>query len=363
MVWLGQVSSPEIPTFCWQGAWKGTSQPKGVPAGVCDHCPPSLPNCMTLAPQGGVHLLGKLLVIVMARDLHKFLPPRWHLHVWHATLSSPIDTRERALDLQALTSAGAAGHLPPWCQPGMALPHPVFPFQYFLHLLWLGWSQPLPLASIIWPLCVMPPQSGTLGGGNLWASSTLASCSGLSSGSKGAPFSEGHPTLLPGGTRWIVWPSNGAPLAWSHLGTCSGFGFSIVGSHLGISSLMSWGPGPPVSAAARASVAAGASPAGGVAHPFLKDYCHQGPLVGIPHEGHHYLIQVPFCGSKCLIHAAVPSSKLFMGIRPRGISWQLSLFPLQLYRWPLEPEAFLNGVKDLCTEVLLDSLFTSASSG
>ena len=66
----------------------------------------------------------------------------------------------------------------------------------------------------------------------------------------------------------------------------SGFGFPTVRSHLGISS-MSQGPGPPLLAAARALVAAGALPSGGAAHyfhPFFKDYgCCQGLFVDIPH--------------------------------------------------------------------------------
>ena len=46
-----------------------------------------------------------------------------------------------------------------------------------------------------------------------------------------------------------------------------------------------------------------------------------------------------------LVCAAIHSSKLSTGIRPRGISWQLLLLCLWLCRWLLEPEVFLKGVK------------------
>ena len=105
---------------------------------------------------------------------------------------------------------------------------------------------------------------------------------------------------------WVL-PSNGAPSAWTCLGqplvevnihptslgrVClgifwSGLGFSTAGSHLGIS-LTSRGPGPPVLAAARALPADGAAYS---FHLFFKHYdCCQGPLVGIPCYGHHFLI-------------------------------------------------------------------------
>ena len=56
-------------------------------------------------------------------------------------------------------------------------------------------------------------------------------------------------------------------------------------------------------------VAHGASMAGGLAHPLhllLQNHsCCKGSLVGIPHEGHHLLIQVSVRGSELLICAAV----------------------------------------------------------
>ena len=228
-----------------------------------------------------------------------------------------IGTGERALDLQALTSAETVGHLPPWYWQGMAHPHPglvqgevpVEGDSLGLHLLWLRWSQPLPL-----PHCQGQPVGLIYSGIMFQALFCWWGCS---------PFSKGHPEILPGCTRWLHLPLNGAPAVGSHLGTFhSGFGFPTVGSCLGISFLTSQGPGPHALAAARVSTAAGSSAAGGVAHslhPFFKGCdCLQGPLVGIPHEGHHFLIQVSFHCSKPLVHSAVHSSKLHMGDQAKG---------------------------------------------
>ena len=89
----------------------------------------------------------------------------------------------------------------------------------------------------------------------------------------------------------------------------------------------------------------GVSTAGGVVHALyllLQNHsCCKGPLVGIPCEGHHLLIQVSDHGSELLICAAVHSSKGCTRIRLRGVGWQVQLFPLWLCGQEPKPEALL----------------------
>ena len=118
--------------------------------------------------------------------------------------------------------------------------------------------------------------------------------------------------------------------------------------------------------AARALVAARIVVTSEAAQPlhllFQQLSCCKGLSVGVPHKGHHLLIGVSFHSSKFLIHAAINSSKLHMGIKLRDIGQGLPLFHLQQCRQPLEPEVFLDGIEDLFVEVLLHGPFTTASS-
>ena len=83
-----------------------------------------------------------------------------------------------------------------------------------------------------------------------------------------------------------------------------------------------------------APAACGALTAGGPAHPLhllLQNHsCCKGPLVDIPHEGHHLLIHLLVCGNELLIHTVVHGSKCHMRIRPESIGWQMHQFLLQL---------------------------------
>ena len=81
--------------------------------------------------KGGVHLLGKFLVVCMAVDLCELLPRRQHLCTPSAPSMQSEVHRRRALDLRMamvvgvmLTLAGVGGHLLHQCLLGRAPPHP-----------------------------------------------------------------------------------------------------------------------------------------------------------------------------------------------------------------------------------------------
>ena len=143
-----------------------------------------LPNGWVCLQRGViiVHPFAQLCVFGTSNKAHTFQENSWQSsclgssevssikvasgHVWHATISSPIGTGERTLDLWALTLAGLAGHLLPQHQLGMALPYPGAPGGGAsvagdtpdLHLLWL------PPASTNCPFHVVPSQSATFVG-------------------------------------------------------------------------------------------------------------------------------------------------------------------------------------------------------
>ena len=293
-----------------------------------------------------------------------------------------------------------AGHLPPQHLPGRVPthsgvagggasvagdildPHPPHP----------GWSQPPPLVLTNWPFCVAPLWSATLAEATSRSYLPQHHVSGSPLG-RVLSLWQIHPKPLPHGTGWLgpflsgtslVWNYPGHPLvleeinvylsssAGVYLGTFwSGLWFLTAWGHLGTFLSLSQGPGSPMAGgilmAGGVQAACGASMAGAAAHPLhllLQNCsCHKGPLVGVPHKGHHLLICLSVCGSKLLICTVVCGIKCCMRIRPRSISRQLCPFPLWLCGWPLKHEAFLYWVQDLLTEPLLGCLFTLASSG
>ena len=160
----------------------------------CDHLPPSLPDCIPSAPQrrhapsrqtpGNHHGQESSWV-----PSSKVASP----HVWHATLTRPIGARERALDLWVLTLVGVVGCLPLQC--------------------WLGWfilprsswrwdssggghsRSSTPSTRMVWVSSLGLNQLASslstssvyhIGGGNQWASLTLAPHSRPFSVSEGA---------------------------------------------------------------------------------------------------------------------------------------------------------------------------------
>ena len=183
-------------------------------------------------------------------------------HVRHATVTRLTGTRERAPDPWACTSS----HLLPQHWPGVTLPHPGVPGGGasvvggtpnlpLLHL---------PLALTSWPHHAEPPQSARLVGatGGVYL---FCNCFPDSPWSvRGPLLSKGHLMLLPGRTGRLGPPSNSAPVTGSHpRALCSHFRFSMMGSHLGIFSLTSQGPGSLASAGTRTSVATGATTVAG----------------------------------------------------------------------------------------------------
>ena len=152
--------------------------------GVC--CATSLPDCTPSAPKGGAHLPGKLLVIVMARDLHEFPPPSQHLHM-SGTPQYPVWLAQRR-GLQIFGIDVNRGGSQGWA----------FPTQEFLEvgLQWWGILQIVISFNQDGPILFPWPQPVDLFVGHLlslphwwanqWALSTPVSCSRLSSVSKGA---------------------------------------------------------------------------------------------------------------------------------------------------------------------------------
>ena len=235
-------------------------------------------------------------------------------HAWHTTLPTPRGAGERALDLQALMLVGAAVHLLPstgqgWLLLAKELLEVRFQWwrtlQIFISFDWdspslFPWSQPI--SFFMWYLLSLSHCWGQLVG--LIHSGVMFQAHFCWQG--WSPFGEGHLTLLPGGTGWLGPSSSGAPSVWkcpghplvevnihpsSLVAVCLGtfqsdLRFPMIESHLGISFLIFWGPGPPVSVAAGvlgaagASAASGASMGGGMAHsfhPFFQDCgCCQG---------------------------------------------------------------------------------------
>ena len=166
------VSSPESQTSQWQAAGNGIFQSKGALAGGVIIVHPLQPIAGLRHLKGGVHLLGKLLVVFMAGDLYAFPPPRHHLHMPGTPLYQCQLVQGRGLWIfghwcwwrwQTIFHLGAkqvwlllTQELLRWGSSGGDSPD--------LHLLWPGWSQPLPLALTNWPLWVVPPQSAALVG-------------------------------------------------------------------------------------------------------------------------------------------------------------------------------------------------------
>ena len=347
--------------------------------------------------KGSTHLPGKPFVVWVARNL--FWVPSTKVasaHGRHATLSTLSGTGESVPDLSVLTSVGVAVHLLSWHLQGRALPHPGVPGYGVpvagdtpdLHLLWLRWSQPLPLAStnwlFVWCLPSLPSWQRQLiglicSGIMFWALFCWWGCS---------LFSKGHPMPLPGGTGWLGPSSSSAHLVCSHpeclsgceqinvyfsflVGVClrtfwSGLGFPTAGGHLGISS-MSQGPGPPALAAAGTSVAAGEVMTSGEVHPlhpFFKEHSHhEGLLMSIPCKGQHLLIHPMTCSNKLLILPVICISKSCTRTLPGCISWWLCPFPLRLCRSPLKPKVLFYWLQDLLAKLLLCCFFTSALLG
>ena len=317
-------------------------------------CLPLLSGYMPWAPQRRHAPSGPVLHSLSGQESSQ-VPPTMVVsaHVWLTTLPTQCCTWERVPDLWTLMLAGVAVHLLPWCLLGRALPHLGVPGDGAsvvgdtedLCPPQSGWSQPHPLVSTNWPLCVLPLQPTT----SVGATSRPHLPWYCISGSLVVSLQQRSPDT----STWWDWVTRPI-LKWHPFGmesprTTVGRSqcpSSLLGGSLP-GDLLIWPqaplsgkspknllldapkPGPPDLVAARALPAARASVDSAVVmtsgathplHPFFQECsCCEDPLMGIPCEDQHLLIQPTTCGNKLLVIPVIPISKSQMRTHPGGI--------------------------------------------